>query len=263
MKYRCVSCDFNTDHKTKYTTHLKTVKHLSQITPMDERDIEIQKLREEVAYLKGKLEVYEKLNRRAEIVPKEEKEVVVYDGPVEDCLTVWNKYRATFELDLKDEPTIEALAELRAMDDEVGEVTHENFIEAFVSNEANSLHHLKVMKDYADGDANAIHDFMVDIFKECKMDITEKYKGRFRLFHNGEWHSVEDSRELYTDFVCDVALYFKNCIKALKYYYAFNSQEKKLGDYEMIKPITTQILNRMNYTDPDERRKYIINKVSS
>lgn len=228
---------------------------------MDERDIEIQKLREEVAYLKGKLEVYEKLNRPIVEVPEEE--VVVYDGPVEDCLVVWDKYRATFELDLKDERTIEALAELRYMDDEAGEITHENFIEAFVSNEANSLHHLKVMKDYAEGDANAIHDFMVKIFKQCKMDITEKYKGRFKLFHNGEWHSVEDSRELYTDFVCDVMLYFRNCIKSLKYYYAFNSQEKKLEDYDMIKPITEKILSRMTYTDPDERRKYIISKVSS
>lgn len=260
MKYRCVMCDFNTDHKTKYATHLKTIKHLSHNTTMDDKDRLIQSLREEVAYLKGKLEVYEKVGQKAEEDEEEE-----YEGSEEDCLIVFNRYKDTFDLNLKDEGTIERLAELRAVDDEVCRVCSDNVIQTFTSNEINFLNHLDVLKSFDDDD-NAINKFIINILKECKIDITEKYKGRFKLFYNGEWKTLKESRELYDEFKSDLVHYFVDCYRAIKYYYAYNHKEKELGDYDDIKPLMNKIIYKcrdIHFSEPEDHRQYVINKVSS
>lgn len=255
-------CDFNTDHKTKYDTHLKTIKHLSHNTPMDDKDRLIQSLREEVAYLKGKLEVYEKVGQKEE----EEEDVEEYEGSEEDCLIVFNRYRDTFDLDLKDEGTLERLAELRAVDDEVGEVTPDNVLEAFMSNNINFLSHLDVVRAFAEGDDEVISEFIINVLKECKIDIIEKYKGRFKMFYDGKWLNYKDTNEQYEDFITDVYIYFQNCYRAMKFYYGYNHKERELGDYDAIKPLINKLINRFRqvcFIGTDENRKYIINKVSS
>lgn len=269
VKYNCECCLFITSDKWKYNKHILTNKHrinkdkslpivMDKVKPDEDKDQIIISLRQEVAYLKGKLEVYEKLEKKEE----EEK----YEGGDEDCLTIFTKYRDTFDLNLKDEGTIERLAEMRAGDDEVGEVTADNVFESFISNEINFLNHLDVVRDFAEGDDEAIGNFLSNVLKECNIDITERYKGRFKMFYDGEWLNHQESREKYDDFKTDVYIYFQNCYRAMKFYFAYNHKERELGDYEMIKPLLNKIINRfreVNFIGEDEHRKYIINKVFS
>lgn len=263
--YNCDCCLFNTSDKWKYNKHILTNKHriqqekyvpiVMEDKPQDKDQI-ILSLRQEVAYLKGKLEVYEKI---------EKKEQEKYEGGDEDCLDVFTKYRDTFDLNLKDEGTIERLAELRALDDEVGEVNVDNALEAFMSNEINFLSHLDVVRDFANGDDEVISEFLKNILKECKIDITEKYKGRFKMFYDGEWLNYEETYKQYDDFKLDVYIYFQNCYRAMKFYYAYNHKERELGDYDAIKPLLNKLINRfreVNFIGEDEHRKYIINKLA-
>lgn len=262
VNYNCECCLFSTSDKWKYNKHLLTNKHRlkqEKYVPivMEDKDQIILSLRQEVAYLKGKLEVYEKLEKK-----EEEK----YEGGDEDCLTIFTKYRDTFDLNLKDEGTIERLAELRAVDDEVGEVNADNVFESFISNEINFLNHLDVVRDFAEGDDEAINEFLSNVLKECNIDITERYKGRFKIFYDGKWLNHQESREKYDDFKTDAYVYFQNCYRAMKFYFAYNHKERELGDHNAIKPLLNKLINRfreVNFIGEDEHRKYIINKVSS
>lgn len=266
VMYNCECCLFTTSDKSKYNKHLLSNKHrsnkdksLSIIMEDKDKDEIIQLLRQEVSFLKGQLFVYERQF-------KKEKEEEPYSGGDEDCLTIFTKYRDTFDLNLKDEGTIERLAELRAVDDEVGEVNADNALESFMSNEINFLSHLEVVKAFAEGDDEAINEFLSNVLKECKIDITEKYKGRFKMFYEGEWLNYEETYKQYDDFKSDVYIYFQNCYRAMKFYFAYNHKERELGDYDAIKPLLINLINRfreVNFTGGDEHRKYIINKVSS
>lgn len=260
VSYNCECCLFNTTDKSKYDKHLITNKHKKKSLSIIMEEETILSLRQEIAFLKGQLSVYKEHFKKEE--KKEEEEVEKYDGPTMDALLVFDEFRETLELEL-DEPTIERIAELRALDDEAGEVNRDNFIEAYTTNEINFLSHIHVLKEFATNNNNAINDLIADVLKKCKIEVTEKYKGRFKLFHDGEWHKSFESQELLNDFIIDVRLYFKKCIKSLKYYYAFNSQDKELGDYDAIKPIVNKLFHTMNDEELDERNKYIINKVSS
>lgn len=261
--YNCDCCLFNTCDKWKYNKHILTNKHRikqEKYVPivMEDKDQIILSLQQEVAYLKGKLEVYEKLDK------KEEEES--YEGGDEDCLDIFTKYRDTFDLNLKDEGTIERLAELRAVDDEVGEVNVDNVLEAFMSNEINFLSHIDVVRSFAEGDDEAISEFLKNILKECKIDITQKYKGRFKMFYDGEWLNYDETYKQYDDFKSDVYIYFQNCYRAMKFYYSYNHKERELGNYDAIKPLLNKLIHRfreVNFIGGDEHRKYIINKVSS
>lgn len=264
VMYNCDCCLFNTSDKWKYNKHILTNKHRikqEKYVPivMEDKDKDqiILSLRQEVSFLKGKLEVYEKI---------EKKEQEKYEGGDEDCLTIFTKYRDTFDLNLKDEGTIERLAELRAVDDEAGEVTPDNVLEAFMGNEINFLNYLDTVRAFAEGDDEAISEFLKNILKECKIDITEKYKGRFKMFYDGEWLNYEETYKQYDDFKADVYIYFQNCYRAMKFYYAYNHKERELGDYDAIKPLLNKLINRfreVSFIGDDEHRKYIINKVSS
>ena len=254
MPYICKACNFNTPSKTKYTIHLETLKHKNNSNVMNE-DLQmvIQNLRSEIVSLKAKIEVYEMICKGKKTDATETNELVNYNPKV---------FMDSLELELTEE-IIESVSELRAKDDMVMDVNIENAYHSFMFNENNNLPYIKEFIELQSEPEIAIGSMVLEhVLSKCSVDVTEPYKGRFRLYRD-KWLSIQDSTDLLNDLIAQVKGHFKSYISLYKYYYSFDSKLRTLDELSAttIRPKIKELERKLLYVDPDEIIKYILKEL--
>ena len=255
-EYICECYNFKTIDKGKYQTHLETKKHLSNVNIMKEdKDEIIQKLREENMYLKGKVEVFEMMFR------EKEKQKPVQANT--NCEPFVDEFLKSLELEVN-ETLIETIAELRTNDDKNEEININNVFDVFVFNEKNNLPYINEFSDIKKNE-HVLADIVIEkVLNKCSIEITEQYKGRFKLYSNDKWLDVNESRDIVTNMIVELYGHYKKYIKLLKYYYTYDSKEQCLDtqNSDLISPLLKSILRKLNDNlDTEEKIKYILNKM--
>lgn len=257
-EYNCICCSFKTPIKSKYESHLKTNKHLSNVTQEeapDNKDLIIQNLREEICFLKGKVEAYELMMKCQR--PEKNNEVSLED------LKNYNSTDFVNSLELEvNEPLVESVAELRMKDDEVLEINLNNAFDSFVNNEKNNLPFIKEFAEFQTN-PNIIGDIVIEhVLNKCSVQVTEQYKGRFKIYKD-KWLSVQESTDLLYDLISPVKSHFQNYLKLFKHYYSFDSKLRCLDQHKAteIKPFLQQLQRKIIYSDYDELIKYILKEI--
>jgi len=255
--YNCECCNFKTHIKTKYSIHLETKKHLSNVIIMEgDKDKIIESLKEENIFLKGKVEAYERMMGFNVKEPKTKTETS-YEPFV-------NEFLKSLELDVNDSLT-ESIAELRTKDDYDKTITLTNAYECFVFNDNNNLPYIKSFSDI-DKTEHVLSDVIIEtVLKNCSIDITEPYKGRFKLYSNGKWLEVAESRDILFNMMNELFSHYKKYLKLLKFYCTYDSTCKCIDEDQCrkIQPLLKSIQRRlMDQADLDEEIKYILNKLA-
>jgi len=258
-EYICECCSFKTIDKGKYQTHLQTKKHLSKVNIMEEdKDEIIQKLREENMYLKGKVEVFEMMFKEKEKEKEETTTETNYEPFVDDFLK-------SLEIEVNDTLT-ESIAELRTIDDNQVDINLNNVYEAFVFNDKNNLPYIKSFSDISGETDHVVGDLIIEkVLNHCSIEITEPYKGRFKLYSKGKWLEVNESRDIVINMMSELYIHYKKYLKLLKFYYTYDSKNKCIDSKLCgeIQPILKNIQRQLNdKADTDEEIRYILNKLS-
>lgn len=281
-EYLCKCCNFKTNIKSKLQTHLETKKHLIKFETINEtlnetneksKDIIIEELKQEIMFLKGKLEAYDllipHLKPVAEPVTKPVAEPVAdqeadqetdHDDDPIDCDDVIDNFVKSFELEIN-EDLIEDIAQLREQDDLCGTIDESNIYHSFFSNEKNNLPFINEFKELEKSSHVFSNLIIENVLNKCSVNVTEKYKGRFKLFCNGKWLSVEDSREKVIRLFLSISSHFRKYPKLMKHYFCYDSQLKELDTdkshliRQLIIKLTQNINNNIDY---DEEIKYIL-----
>ena len=256
-EYKCECCNFKTPIKCKFESHLETKKHLSNVNIMEEdKDKIIESLRQENMFLKGKVEAYEMMMKHFAV--KEETTTET------NCEPFVDDFLKSLELDVNDSLT-ETVAELRTNDDYDKTITLDNVYECFVFNELNNLPYIKSFSNIDDTE-HTLSDVIIEkVLNHCSIDITEPYKGRIKLYSNGKWLSIKESRDIIMNMITELYIHYKKYLKLLKFYYSYNSINKCIDNYlySEIQPLLKSILRRLNdQSDLDEEIKYILNKLA-
>jgi len=103
------------------------------------------------------------------------------------------------------------------------------------------------------------------VLKNCFIDITEPYKGRFKLYSNDKWLEVSESRDILFNMMNELFSHYKKYLKLLKFYYTYDSTCKCIDEDQCrkIQPLLKSIQRRlMDQADLDEEIKYILNKLA-
>ena len=260
--YNCECCNFKTHIKCKYVGHLETKKHLSNVSIMndektDYKDKIIESLKEEVSFLKGQVEAYKSMMNYFTVKETKTKTET-------SCEPYVIEFLKSLELDVNESLT-ESVAELRTKDDNDITVTLTNAYECFVFNDNNNLPYIKSFSDI-DNTEHVLSDVIIEtVLKNCSIDITEPYKGRFKLYSNGKWLEVAESREIVSNMITDLFSHYKKYLKLLKFYYTYDSTCKCIDEDQCrkIQPLLKSIQRRlMDQADLDEEIKYILNKLA-
>ena len=259
-EYICECCNFKTNIKCKLEAHFETKKHLSKLNIMEEdKDEIIQKLREENMYLKGKVEVFEMMFK------EKEKEKPVQPMTKTNCEPFVDEFLKSLELEVN-ETLIETIAELRTKDDKNEEINLNNVFDMFVFNEKNNLPYIKEFPDIKKSE-HVLADIVIEkVLNKCSIEITEQYKGRFKLYSNDKWLEVNESRDMVTNMIIELYGHYKKYMKLLKYYYTYDSKQRCLDNQlsDLISPLLKSIQRSLNDNlDTDEQIKYILNKMNN
>ena len=264
-EYKCECCNFKTIDKCKYVVHLETKKHLSNVSIMndekaDYKDKIIESLKEENIFLKGKVEAYERMigcftDKDKETKTKTE---TSYEPFV-------NEFLKSLELDVNDSLT-ESIAELRTIDDNQVDINLNNVYEAFVFNDKNNLPYIKSFSDISGETDHVVGNLIIEkVLNHCSIEITEPYKGRFKLYSKGKWLEVNESRDIVINMMSELYIHYKKYLKLLKFYYTYDSKNKCIDSNlcGVIQPILKNIQRQLNdKADTDEEIRYILNKLS-
>ena len=256
--YNCECCNFTTTIKTKYSIHLETKKHLSNVIIMEgDKDKIIESLNVQVSFLEGKVEAYERMIGYFTDKDKETKTET-------SCEPFVIEFLKSLELDVNESLT-ETVAELRTKDDNDITVTLDNAYECFVFNDNNNLPYIKSFSDI-DKTEHVLSDVIIEtVLKNCSIDITEPYKGRFKLYSNGKWLEVAESRDILFNMMNELFSHYKKYLKLLKFYCTYDSTCKCIDEDQCrkIQPLLKSIQRRlMDQADLDEEIKYILNKLA-
>jgi len=266
-EYKCECCNFKTIDKCKYVAHLETKKHLSNVSndeTTDYKDKIIESLKEEILFLKGKIEGQAEAYKSMmgfftdkETKPKTETET--------SCEPFVDDFLNSLELDVNDTLT-ESIAELRTIDDNNINVSLENTYEAFVFNDKNNLPYIKSFSDISGETEHVIGDLIIEkVLKHCSIEITEPYKGRFKLYSKGKWLEVSESRDIVINMMSELYIHYKKYLKLLKFYYTYDSKNKCIDSNlcDVIQPLLKSIQRQLNNkADTDEEIRYILSKLS-
>ena len=257
-EYKCECCNFKTPIKCKFESHLETKKHLSNVNIMEEdKDKIIESLRQENMFLKGKVEAYEMMMKHF-AVKEETTTETNYEPFVDDFLK-------SLELEVNDTLT-ESIAELRTIDDNQVDINLNNVYEAFVFNDKNNLPYIKSFSDISGETEHVVGDLIIEkVLKHCSIEITEPYKGRFKLYSKGKWLEVNESRDIVINMMSELYIHYKKYLKLLKFYYTYDSKNKCIDSNLCgeIQPILKNIQRQLNdKADTDEEIRYILNKLS-
>ena len=258
--YNCECCNFKTHIKSKYSVHLETKKHLSNVIIMEgDQEEVIKSLKEENFFLKGQVEAYKSMMNYFTV-----KETKTKTETETSCEPYVIEFLKSLELDVNDSLT-ESVAELRTKDDYDKTVTLDNAYECFVFNDNNNLPYIKSFSDI-DKTEHVLSDVIIEkVLKNCSIDITEPYKGRFKLYSNDKWLEVAESRDILFNMMNSLFSHYKKYLKLLKSYYTYDSTCKCINEDQChnIQPLLKSILRRLNdQADLDEEIKYILNKLS-
>jgi hypothetical protein len=214
----------------------------------------IQKLREENLFLKGKVEAYEMMLKPTN------KEVKPSTGS--NCEPLVEAFLKSLELDVN-ESLIETIAELRTNDDANQDINLHNVYDCFVFNEKNNLPYIKSFSDI--NSEHLLADVIIEkVLNKCSIDITEIYKGRFKLY-NDKWLGINESKEIVTNMLLELYSHYKKYIKLLKYYYTYDSNLRCIDNdrCDLISPLLKSIQRKLNQNiDSEEEIKYILNKLN-
>ena len=263
-EYKCECCNFKTIDKCKYVAHLETKKHLSNVSIMndektDYKDEVIKSLKEENIFLKGQVEAYKSMMGFFTDKDKETK-----TKTETSCEPFVNEFLKSLELDVNESLT-ETVAELRTKDDYDKTVTLDNAYECFVFNDNNNLPYIKSFSDI-DKTEHVLSDVIIEkVLKNCSIDITEPYRGRFKLYSNGKWLEVAESREIVSNMMTDLFSHYKKYLKLLKFYYTYDSKHGYIDEDQCskIQPLLKSIQRMLlEQADLDEEIKYILNKLA-
>tara|TARA_R110000772_G_scaffold199433_1_gene310051 strand:+ start:607 stop:1317 length:711 start_codon:yes stop_codon:yes gene_type:complete len=230
----------------------------------DYKDKIIESLKEENIFLKGKLEGQVETCERMmgfftdkETKPKTKTET--------SCEPYVIEFLKSLELDVNESLT-ETVAELRTKDDNDITVTLDNAYECFVFNDNNNLPYIKSFSDIDGKTEHVLSDVIIEkVLKNCSVDITEPYRGRFKLYSNGKWLEVSASRDILFNMMNELFSHYKKYLKLLKFYYTYDSTCKCIDEDQCskIQPLLKSILRRLNdQADLDEEIKYILNKLA-
>ena len=258
-EYKCECCNFKTIDKCKYVVHLETKKHLSNAIIMEEdQDKIIESLKEENIFLKGKVEAYERMIGCFTVKDKEPK-----TKTETNCEPFVDEFLKSLELEVN-ETLIETIAELRTKDDKNEEINLNNVFDMFVFNEKNNLPYIKEFSDIKKNE-HVLADIVIEkVLNKCSIDITEPYKGRFKLYSNDKWLEVAESREIVSNMMNELYIHYKKYLKLLKVYYTYDSTCKCIDEDQChkIQPLLKSIQRKLNDNlDTEEEIRYILNKV--
>ena len=260
--YNCECCNFKTHIKCKYVGHLETKKHLSNVSIMndektDYKDKIIESLKQENIFLKGQVEAYKSMMGFNVKETKTKTET--------SCEPYVIEFLKSLELDVNDSLT-ESIAELRTKDDYDKTITLTNAYECFVFNDNNNLPYIKSFSDIDGKTEHVLSDVIIEtVLKNCSIDITEPYKGRFKLYSNGKWLEVAESRDILFNMMNELFSHYKKYLKLLKFYYTYDSKHGYIDEDQCrkIQPLLKSIQRRlMDQADLDEEIKYILNKLA-
>jgi hypothetical protein len=259
--YNCECCNFKTHIKSKYSVHLETKKHLSNASIMEgDQEEVIKSLKEEVSFLKGQVEAYKSMMNYFTV-----KETKTKTETETSCEPYVIEFLKSLELDVNDSLT-ESVAELRTKDDNDKTITLDNAYECFVFNDNNNLPYIKSFSDIDGKTEHVLSDVIIEkVLKNCSIDITEPYRGRFKLYSNGKWLEVSASRDILFNMMNELFSHYKKYLKLLKFYYTYDSTCKCIMEATClnIQPLLKSILRRLNdQADLDEEIKYILNKLA-
>lgn len=257
-EYICEWCDFKTNIKCKLDAHLETKKHLSNANIMEQdKDTIIKKLKEEIMFLKGKVEAYEMMLKKPNkpIEFEFESDFINYNS---------TDFIDSLELELN-EPLIEYFAGLRIKDDDgYIEMNVNNAFEFFINNEKNNLPFIKEFQEFQTN-SNIIGDIIIEnVLSKCSVEVTEIYKSRFKIYKD-KWLGVSDSTELLNELISSIKSHFQNYLRVFKYYYLFDSKMRCLDEHREseIKPFLQKMSRKITLTDYEELIKYILKKIQS
>jgi hypothetical protein len=153
------------------------------------KDKIIESLNVQVSFLKGQVEAYERMMGFT-VKEKETKTET-------NCEPFVDEFLKSLELDVNDSLT-ETVAELRTKDDNDKTITLDNVFDVFVFNDNNNLPYIKSFSDI-DKTEHVLSDVIIEkVLKNCSIDITEPYKGRFKLYSNGKWLEVLNQEIYYS-----------------------------------------------------------------
>ena len=249
-EYICNCCAFKSKDKTLYKKHLETVKHKRLSSSMEGEDNQLALinentlLKEEIQSLKKELQTYKQVIKDLGLkLKKEESE------EEEELYNNWDptNLREEVDIDIKDVHLIETIAGLRTSDDLVETITIENAFDAFFRNEKNNL---PFVKDYLEMLENPNHlgDVIIKhVLDNCSFKVTDKYKGRFKLYKDG-WIKHSESYDMLTDLIMHVWVNIKQYNKIFQHYYTYDSKLREINPYRLdqIKPKIRELDSKIN-----------------
>ena len=256
VKYECKLCNFSTEIKCQFVAHNQTQKHLSNVNVMEqEKDLVIQQKDMEIMKLKAQLEFAERIingfqRGSASVLSNAETNEV-------SCFDCINDFKNS---PLMVEPSDELLEtetekKEKMICDNIDNDTYMSKValsELPYYNEYISYHE-KINKPYN------FAEIAYDILKDCSIDITDKYKNRFRLYKANNWLSIEDSRDILCDLIETIRNMFVNYHKLYCNIYRFDVVDKEINKLDQsieqsFKGVSFQIRN----IDIEEEMKHCL-----
>jgi hypothetical protein len=93
-----------------------------------------------------------------------------------------------------------------------------------VFNDKNNLPYIKSFSDISKNE-HVLADVIIEkVLKNCSIEITEPYKGRFKLYSNDKWLEVNESRDIVINMMSELYSHYKKYLKLLKFYYTYDFQ---------------------------------------
>lgn len=256
VKYECMLCNFSTEIKSQFVTHNQTQKHLSNVLLMEkEKDIIIQQKDIEIMKLKAQLEFAERIINGFQRGNSNLSFTTETNNV--SCSDFINEFK---QLPLVSEEATDEMLETESDKKVLSGLDNETFM----SKEAlNQLPYYDVFMYYVMkiNKPNTLGEVAYMILKNSSIDITDKYKNRFKLYVGTEWASIEDSRDILNNLIDTIKDMFTNYYKLYCNVYKFSVETKEIEPIEHDKQTELKKINmRIRNVDNSEEIKHFLSK---
>jgi len=255
-------CNFSTEIKSQFVTHNQTQKHLSnQLLMEKEKDIIIQQKDMEIMKLKAQLEFAERIIngfQRGSSFQKGSSNLP-FDTETEhiSCSDFINEFK---QLPLVSEEASDEMLESEADKKILSGLDNETFMSKQALNE---LPYYEVFMYYVIkiNKPNTLGEVAYNILKNGSIDISDKYKNRFKIYMGSQWCSIEDSRDILEDLINTIKNMFSNYYKLYCNVYKFSIETKEIEpiEHEQEKQLK-QINMRIRNVDNSEEIKHFLSR---